>query len=146
MWGRHDLHVPIRSRFREGVNTSSAVYAFVCPHVVDNPIRFALSSLGAFMRRLVRPWTVSPRHIIMVNSRIHLEPVHAGCLPVASSCCEHMSLHLPGLRSALPTQHPQPRWHLPRHKLGGRQDLGHLEGGVSTSIPLASAYVEGSSL
>jgi hypothetical protein len=49
-----------------------------------------------------------------------------------------MSLHLSGMRHTLQALHDV--------KLGRRQDLGYLEGGVSTSIPLPSAYVQGSYL
>jgi hypothetical protein len=58
-----------------------------------------------------------------------------------------MPLHLPDLRHTLQALHLRPSWYLPRRKLGRRQDFGYLEGGgVSTSIPLTSAYVQGSYL
>jgi hypothetical protein len=41
-----------------------------------------------------------------------------------------MSLHLPGLKRPLQALHLlRSRWHLPRRKLGRRQDPGYLEGG-----------------
>jgi hypothetical protein len=59
---------------------------------------------------------------------MHLEPLHIGNSPVAARSCERMSLHLPGLRLTLPALHLRPRRHLPRRKLGRRQDLSYLEG------------------
>jgi hypothetical protein len=50
------------------------------------------------------------------------------------------------MRHKLQALNLRQRWHLPRRKLGRRQDIGYLEGGVSTSIPLPSAYVQGSYL
>jgi hypothetical protein len=95
------------------------------------------------MRRLIRPWTVFPLHVRIVRYAVHLEQLHIGSSPVAARSCERMSLHLPGLRHALKALHLRPRWHFPRRKLGRRQDLGYLEGGVSNSIPLPSDYVQG---
>jgi hypothetical protein len=69
-----------------------------------------------------------------------LEPLLICNSPVAARSCERMSLHLPGMRHTLQALHLRPRWHLPRRKLGRRQYLGYLEGGVSTSIPLPSTY------
>jgi hypothetical protein len=85
-----------------------------------------------------------PLHVILVYSTVHLEPLHIGNSPVAERSCEHMSLHLPGLRHTVQALDLRPRWRLPRRKLGPRQDLGYLEGGVSTSIPLPGAYVHDS--
>jgi hypothetical protein len=75
-----------------------------------------------------------------------MEPLLIGNSPAAARSCERMSLHLPGLRHILQALHLRPRWRLPRRKLGRRQDLGYLEGGVSTSIPLPSAYIQDSYL
>jgi hypothetical protein len=61
---------------------------------------------------------------------VHLEPLIIGNSPVAARSCERMSLHLPGLRHTLQALYLRLRWHLPRRKLGRRQDLGYLEGRV----------------
>jgi hypothetical protein len=59
---------------------------------------------------------------------MHLEPLHIGNSPVAARFRERKSLHLPGLRHTLQAVlHLRPKWHLPRRKLGRRQDLGYLE-------------------
>jgi hypothetical protein len=82
------------------------------------------------MRRLVRPrGQFFPLHVILVHYAVHLEPLHIGNSPVAARSCERMSLHLPGLRHTLQALRLRPRRHLPRRKLGRRQDLGYLEGG-----------------
>jgi hypothetical protein len=95
------------------------------------------------MRRLIARGQFFPLHVRIVYYAVHLEPLHIGNSPVAAHPCERMSLHLPGLRHTLQALHLRPRWHLPHRNLGRRQDLGYLEGGVSTSIPLPSAYVQG---
>jgi hypothetical protein len=78
-----------------------------------------------------------------VHYAVHVEPLLIGNSPVAARSYERMSLHLPGMRHTLQTLHLRPKWHLPRRKLGRRQDLGYLEGvGVSTNIPLPSVYVQ----
>jgi hypothetical protein len=97
------------------------------------------------MLRLIYPSTF-PLHVKLVHSAVYFEPLHLGNSPIAARSCERMSLHLPGMRHALPAQHRRLEWHLPRHKLGRRQGLGYLEGGVSSSIPLPSAYIQGSYL
>jgi hypothetical protein len=71
----------------------------------------------------------SPLHVKLVHYAMHLEPFPFGNSSVASRSYEQMSLHLPGLRHLQLAQHLRPKWHLPRHKLGRRQDLGYLEGG-----------------
>jgi hypothetical protein len=99
------------------------------------------------MRRLTRPWTVFPATCQNSTLRITYGTASYRQLAgIAARSCERMLLHLPGLRHTLQVLHLRPRWHLPRRKLGRRQDLGYLEGGVSTSIPLPSAYVQGSNL
>jgi hypothetical protein len=103
--------------------------------------RRSLSCVGKFSRG-----QFSPLHVRLVHSAVHLEPFPLGKSPVASRSREHMSLHLPDLRQAALAQHLRPSWHLPQHKLGRWQDVGYLEGSVSTSIPLPSAYVQGSYL
>jgi hypothetical protein len=94
------------------------------------------------MRRLIRPWTLFPATSQTSTFRNTFRTVYVGNSPVATRCCEHMSRYLPGLRHALPTQHLRPKSRLTRDKLGRLQDLGYLDGGVSTSIPLPSAYVQ----
>jgi hypothetical protein len=90
---------------------------------------FAVDSFPCYMPKLV-------------HYAVHLEPFPVGNCPIASRSYEQMSLNLPGLRHAQLAQHLRPRWHRPRRKPGRRQDLGYLiKGGVSTSIPLPSAYV-----
>jgi hypothetical protein len=68
-------------------------------------------------------------HVRLVRYAVHMEQLHIGNLPVAARSSERMSLHLPGLTPTLQALHLRPRWHLPRRKLGRRQDLGYLEGG-----------------
>jgi hypothetical protein len=70
-----------------------------------------------------------PLHVRLVHYAVHLEPLHIRNSPVAARSCERMSLHLPGLRHALQALNLRTRWHLPRRKLGRRQDLGYLDGG-----------------
>jgi hypothetical protein len=103
------------------------VYAFACIHAPNNLVGFASSSPVALMRRLIRPF--SPLHLRLVHYAVYLEPLHIGHLPVAARSCECMSPHSPGLRHTLQALHLRPRWHLPRRKIGRRQDLGYLEGG-----------------
>jgi hypothetical protein len=98
------------------------------------------------MRRLIRPGTVFPRHVRIVHYALHLEPLLIGNSPVAPRSFERMSLHLPRMRHTLQELHLRPRWHLPRRKLGRRQDLGYLEGGVNTNITWPSTCVQGSYL
>jgi hypothetical protein len=56
------------------------------------PRRF-LSCVGHF----------SPPHVRLVHPAVYLEPLHIGNSPVAARPCEHLSLHLPGMRHALPS-------------------------------------------
>jgi hypothetical protein len=93
---------------------------------------------------LSNQYNIPKLHPRLVHCAVHLEPLHIGNSPAAARSCERMSLHLPGLRHPLQALHLRSRWHLTRRKLGRRQDLGYLEGGFSTSIPLPSAYVQGS--
>jgi hypothetical protein len=103
--------------------------------------RRSLSRVGEFARG-----QFFPLHVRILYSAVHFKLLLIGNSPVAARPCQRMSLHLPGLRHTLQALHLRSRWHLPQRELGRRQDLGHLEGGVSTSIPLPSAYVQGSYL
>jgi hypothetical protein len=71
-----------------------------------------------------------PLHVIIIHYAQYLEPLHIGNSPVAARSCERMSLQLPTLRHTLQALDLRPRWHFPRRKLGRRQDLAFLEGGV----------------
>jgi hypothetical protein len=84
------------------------------------------------MRRLIHMRRqFFPLYVRIEHYALHLEPLLIGNSPVAARSCERMSLHLlPGLRHTVQALHLRPRWQLPRRKLGRRQDLGYLEGGV----------------
>jgi hypothetical protein len=69
-----------------------------------------------------------PLGVRLVHCAVYLEPLLTGNSPVAARSCERMSLHLPDVRHTLQALHLRLRWHLPRRKLGRRQDLGYLEG------------------
>jgi hypothetical protein len=86
--------------------------------------RRSLSRVGKFARG-----HIFPLHVRIVHYAVHLERLLIGDSPVAARSCERMSLHLPGLRHTLQALQLRSRWHLPRRKLGRRQDLGYLEGG-----------------
>jgi hypothetical protein len=81
------------------------------------------------MRRLIRRWTVFPATCQISTLRITLGTASYGQLAGSGTFRERMSLHLPGLRRTLHALHLRSRWHLPRRKLGRRQDLGYLEEG-----------------
>jgi hypothetical protein len=84
--------------------------------------RRSLSCVGKFARG-----QFFPLHVRLLHYAVHLEHLHIGNSIVAARSCERMSLHLPGLRHPLQALHLRSRWHLPRRKLGRRQDLGYLE-------------------
>jgi hypothetical protein len=125
---KFDLTLPFSHGERGESTRAAPVYAFACLHAPNIHVGFASSLPVGLMRRLIHPWTVFPATCLIVHYAVHLEPLLMGNSPVAAHSCERMSLHLPGLRHKLQALHLRPRWHLPRRKLGRRQDLGYLEG------------------